>query len=450
MNSKRMDMLNGSISDKILLFALPLAASSILQQLFNSADVAVVGNYAGKEALAAVGATGPVVGLLINLFVGLSVGANVVTAKYLGQQNKEGVKKAVHTSMLLALISGFVLIVLGQIVVRPLLVLMSMPEEVLPLATLYMRIYFIGMPFTMLYNFGSAILRSIGDTKRPLLCLLVSGIINLLLNLFFVIVCHMSVEGVAIATVVSNAVSSALVVLFLVREKSLIHLDLKGLKINRRILGEVAGIGVPAGVQGMVFSFSNVCIQGALNSFGPVVMAGSAAAINFEYYTFYVLNAFSQTCTTFVSQNVGADNLKRCGKIILRIVLMAAAAVLTVSTVFLVFDEPLLSLFTKDSAVMKYGLLRMHTILIFQVVNAMIEVFSGSLRGMGHSAAPALIALAGVCGFRLLYVFTYFKVNNTLENLFRVYPFSWGITALAMSICFGILFVKKYRGRYAL
>lgn len=442
-------MLNGSISDKIILFALPLAASSILQQLFNSADVAVVGRYAGKEALAAVGATGPVVGLLINLFVGLSIGANVVTAKYLGQQNKDAVKKAVHTSMLLALISGFILLALGQAVLSPLLVAMSMPKEVLPLAALYMRIYLIGMPFTMIYNFGSAILRSIGDTRRPLLCLFASGIINLLLNLFFVIVCHMSVEGVAIATVSSNAVSSFLVVMFLVKEKSLIHLDLKKLGINRRILGEVAGIGVPAGIQGMVFSFSNVCIQGALNGFGPVVMAGSAAAINFEYYTFYVLNAFSQTCTTFVSQNVGADNIKRCGQIILRIVFMAAAAVLTVSVIFLVFDKPLLSLFTKDDNVMKYGLVRMHTILIFQVINSVIEVFSGSLRGMGHSAAPAFIALAGVCGFRLCYVFTYFKAHKTLVNLFMVYPFSWGITALAMSVCFGILFAKKYRERYS-
>lgn len=449
MKNNRMDMLNGSMMDKIFLFALPLVASSILQQLFNSADVAVVGRYAGKEALAAVGATGPVVGLLINLFVGLSIGANVVTAKYLGQQNEEGVKKSVHTSILLALVSGLILLVVGQVLVKPLLVLMAMPEEVLPLATLYMRIYFIGMPFIMLYNFGSAILRSIGDTKRPLFCLFVSGIINLLLNLFFVIVCGMSVEGVAIATVTSNVVSSGLVVLFLVKENSAIHLDLKALAINKRILTEVAGIGIPAGVQGMVFSFSNVCIQGALNSFGPVAMAGSAAAINFEYYTYYVLNAFSQTCTTFVSQNMGADNIKRCGQIVLRIVITSALAVAAVSLVFVAFDRPLLSIFTKDEAVMQYGLIRMHTILLFQVINSMIEVFSGALRGMGHSAVPACMALAGVCGFRLLYVFTYFQNHRTIENLFRVYPMSWAITGLAVSLCFIILYIKKYKEKYA-
>lgn len=442
-----MDMLNGSISDKILLFAIPLAASSILQQLFNSADVAVVGRYAGSAPLAAVGSTGPIIGLLINLFVGLSIGANVTAAKYLGQRNDEAVKKTVHTSMLLALFSGVILFIVGQKIIRPLLMLMSTPDDVLPLATTYMRIYFFGMPFTMLYNFGSALLRSIGDTKRPLICLMVSGVVNVLLNLFFVIVCGMGVSGVAIATVTSNVVSSGLIVLFLTREKSLIRLDLKALKFDSKILSEVARIGVPAGIQGMVFSLSNVCIQGALNTFGSVAVAGSSAALNFEYYTYYVLNAYSQTCTTFVSQNMGADNLKRCKSIVIRTAVMCAVSVIMVSSVFLLFDGMFLSIFTTEAEVMKYGFVRMHVILGFQVINGMLEVFSGAMRGMGHSLTPAVITVVGVCGLRLVYVFIIFNIMGigTFISLLAVYPISWIITASSIVVAFVLTYRKKVR-----
>lgn len=440
---KGMDMLNGSISDKILLFALPLAASSILQQLFNSADVAVVGRYAGSAPLAAVGSTGPVIGLLINLFVGLSIGANVVAAKYIGQNNEDAVRRTVHSSILLALVSGFILLILGQLIIKPILEFMSTPEDVLPLATKYMRIYFCGMPFIMLYNFGSALLRSIGDTRRPLICLMVSGVINVLLNLFFVIVCKMSVAGVGIATVASNLVSSSLIILFLIKEKSIIHLDLKQLKADKGILKEVARIGVPAGIQGIVFSFSNVCIQGALNTFGSVVVAGSSAALNFEYYTFYVLSAYGQTCTTFVSQNMGAGNLKRCLQIVMRTAGMMLLSVAAVVSVFLIFDRELLSLFTTDTEVMKWGIVRMHVILGFQVVNGLIETFSGALRGMGHSAVPAVISIVGVCGFRLVYVNTVFKYFNTLQGLLAVYPISWIITSTAIITAFVITYIKK-------
>lgn len=440
-----MDMLHGSILDKILLFALPLAASSILQQLFNSADVAVVGRYSGKEALAAVGSTGPVIGLLINLFVGFSIGANVVAAKYLGQDNRERVQKTVHTAILLAFLSGLFILVMGQIVVHPLLKIMSTPDDVMPLATLYMRIYFLGMPFIMLYNFGSAILRSIGDTRRPLLCLTVSGIINVILNLFFVVICGMSVEGVAIATVISNVVSSSLVILFLMKEKSYVRLYPKKLSINGRILGEIAGIGIPAGVQGMVFSFSNVCIQGALNGFGSVVMAGNSAAINFEYYTYYVLNAFGQTCTTFVSQNTGANNIKRCGAVVLRAASMSFVLTAVISAVFIAFDTTFISIFTTEPDVVQYGITRMHIVLSFQIFNCLIEVFSGALRGMGHSALPAIMAIMGVCVFRLFYVFVIFSHFNTLEALFMIYPISWILTATAIVVSFIIIFRKKYR-----
>lgn len=440
-----MDMLHGSVADKILLFAMPLAASSVLQQLFNSADVAVVGRYAGSAALAAVGSTGSVTGLLINLFVGLSVGANVTAAKYLGQGNDAAVKRTVHTSILLALISGIILLIAGQVIAKPILIFMSTPDDVLPLSTLYMKIYFLGMPFTMLYNFGSALLRSIGDTKRPLVALTAAGVINVILNLFFVIVCGMSVEGVAIATVTSSAVSSGLILMFLVKEKSVIHLDIKGLKLDKRILSEVARIGVPAGVQGIVFSLSNICIQGALNGFGSLAMAGSSAALNFEYYVFFVLNAFGQTCTTFVSQNMGAGNLKRCLGIVIRSALMSSAATIVISSLFLIFDRQILTVFTTDEAVMDYGLRRMHIILGFQVVNCLIEVFSGALRGMGHSTVPAAMAIAGVCGVRLLYVFTIFKKINTFDGLLAVYPISWIITASAIVIAFIVVYKKKIK-----
>ena len=280
-NKKQIDMLNGSIWDKLLLFALPLAASSILQQLFNAADVAVVGNFAGGEALAAVGANGSVINLLVNLFVGLSIGTNVVVASFIGQKDDKRTSQAVHTSILLSMISGLVLLVVGILFARPILELMSTPEDIIDLATLYLQIYFAGMPFIMLYNFTSAILRSKGDTKRSLLSLLVSGVINVILNLFFVIVCHMSVEGVAIATVISNIISSLMLMYFLMHETDALKVELKKLCIHKDILLKVAKIGVPAGLQSTVFSISNVIIQTALNALGSAAVAASAAALNY-------------------------------------------------------------------------------------------------------------------------------------------------------------------------
>ena len=314
---KVMDLLNGSIWDKILMFALPLAASSILQQLFNSADVAVVGQFAGSRALAAVGSNGAVINLLVNIFVGLSVGANVVIARCLGEGNKQRIRDAVHTSVLVALVSGFFVMIVGITVTRPILTLMSTPDDIIDLAVVYLRIYFLGMPFIMLYNFGAAILRSKGDTKRPFLCLLASGIVNVLLNLFFVIVCGLSVAGVGMATVISNAISSGMILYFLTHEKSEIRLSLRNLKIDKRILKEITRIGLPAGLQGMVFSFSNICVQSALNSLGSDAVAGSAAALNFEYFVYFLLNSFTQACVTFTSQNYGANKYDRCKKIAL-------------------------------------------------------------------------------------------------------------------------------------
>ncbi len=442
---KNMDMLSGSMWDKILMFAIPLAASSMLQQLFNSADIAVVGRFAGSNALAAVGSNGPIINLLINIFVGLSVGANVVVAKYIGQQKKEKVNAAVHTSMLMALISGIFLTVIGLFVTEPMLHMMSTPDEILPLAALYLRIYFLGMPFIMLYNFGAAVLRSKGDTKRPFLCLVAAGVVNVLLNLFFVIVFHMGVAGVGIATLISNIVSSLMVVIFLMRSGDETKLELKKLKIDRKLLKEISKIGVPAGLQSTVFSLSNICIQSALNKLGAEAVAASAAALNFEIFAYYLLNAFSQANVTFTSQNYGAGNFKRCNKSAMLCIGMGAASTLAMCMIMLVFSKSLLSIYTNDTAIVEIAYSRMLIILPFQFVNAFLEITSGSIRGLGYSLIPAIISILGVCGLRLVWVYTAFAANSTFETLMSVYPVSWIATAIGVVIAYFFVRRKAYK-----
>lgn len=422
---KEMDLIRGSLWDKILIFALPLAASSILQQLFNSADVAVVGQFAGSRALAAVGSNGAVINLLVNIFVGLSVGANVIIARYLGEGNKKKVGDAVHTAVLVSLISGVLLTAVGLLVTRPILDMMSTPDDIIELATVYLRIYFLGMPFIMLYNFGAAILRSIGDTKRPFLCLLVSGIVNVLLNLFFVIVCKLSVAGVGIATVISNVISSGMVLYFLTHEEGAIRVSLKKLRIDKKIIKEISKIGLPAGLQGIVFSFSNICVQSALNSLGSDAVAGSAAALNFEYFVYFLLNAFTQACVTFMSQNYGAGEFERCRKITRICAVMGFAFSTVLSLVFYLLGENALRFYTTEPAVMEIGLIRMKYCLLMQFVSVFMDVFSGSLRGLGYSLMPALISLASSCGIRLLWIYTIFPKMPNFQMLVSVYPISW-------------------------
>ena len=308
------DMLNGSLADKIILFALPLAASSILQQLFNSADLAVVGRFASSEAMAAVGSNAPVINLIVSLFTGLSVGANVLIATLIGKNQKEKINEAVHTIFSVSVLSGIVLIFLGIIGSREILKLMDAPDSVMNAAILYLRIYFTGMPFVMIYNFGSAILRARGDSARPLLCLVVSGIVNVILNLFFVIVCHMSVDGVAYATVISNLIGACFIIRFLMSEEETFRLSFRKLHIHKEFLIEIVKIGLPAGIQGMVFSLSNVVIQSAINSFGADAIAGASAGQNFEFMAYFIVNAFAQAAVTFTSQNFGAVKFDRCKK----------------------------------------------------------------------------------------------------------------------------------------
>ena len=352
-NRHNTDMLSGSLWDKILMFALPLAASSMLQQLFNSADVAVVGKFTGKQALAAVGSNGPVINLLVNFFVGISVGTNVVIARYIGSGNEKRANSAAHTAVLVSVICGFVIMALGLLVSPLILNLIGTPDDFIDLAVLYLRIYFCGMPFMMLYNFCSAIFRSKGDTKKPLIYLFVSGIVNVILNLIFVIVFKMGVAGVAIATVISNMISSVLMLRSLTKEEGAIKITLKNLKIDKRNLSEIIRVGMPAGIQGMVFSISNVCVLSGLNLLGTDVVSASSAAQNYENLIYFMSNSFAQATVTFVSQNYGAGNLKRCKRAVLIGMGLSVAASAAMFAVFIVFRTPLLGIYTDDKEIIR-------------------------------------------------------------------------------------------------
>ncbi len=449
LSRKKMDMLSGSIADKILFFALPLAASSILQQLFNSADVAVVGHFASEPAAAtaAVGCNGPVINLIINLFVGVSVGANVVVSAFIGARNTEKVGKAVHTAMTVAAASGIFLLFLCLAVAEPILIAMNTPEAVLPYAVEYLRIYALGMPFIMLYNFGAAILRSVGDTKRPLYCLVLSGIINCLLNLFFVIVLHLDVAGVAIATVLSNVVSSVMVIIFLIRERSEIRLDIRRLGISKGELKRILSIGLPAGLQSMVFSLSNVIIQSVLNGFGTSAVAGSAVALNFDNFSYFVVSAFTQATVTFTSQNFGAGNYGRCRRIFRISMMLSLLFSALLSWTFLLGRGIFTPLFSSEPEVLEYAEQRMMIILSLYFLVSTYEISGAALRGLGHSLLPALLTVFGTCVFRLFWAYTICRIYHRFDVLMSVYPISWMITGTAVLIAYAIVRKKVFSRR---
>ena len=432
----KIDMLNGSLLDKILLFALPLAMSSILQQLFNSVDVAVVGRFASSQEQAAVGCNGPVINLLLNLFVGISVGTNVVIAGYIGQGEKEKIRSTVHTSMVVALASGVLLLFLGLLVTKPILLLINTPEDVIDHAVLYLRIYFMGMPFIMIYNFGSAILRSIGDTRRPLYCLVLSGVVNAALNMFLVIVFHMGVAGVGIATVISNMISAGMVWHFLTHEEDPIRLQVRKLAVSGTELKKLLKIGVPAGLQSTVFSFSNVCVQSVLNGFGSAAVAGSAVGLNFEYFTYFVVSAFNQATVTFTSQNFGANQLDRCKKVFRLCITVSMLTAGAMSLTFVFGRSFFISLFTKEPQVAHYAAIRMVIILSMNVIVSTYEIGGAALRGIGYSLTPALITVFGTCVVRLLWVFTICQKIKDFRVLMIVYPITWIITGAGMLITY--------------
>lgn len=437
--SNQIDMLHGSLIQKLLLFALPLAASSILQQLFNSADVAVVGRYAGSDALAAVGSNAPVIALFVNLFVGLSVGANVVIANYIGQRQTEKIQDVVHTVVLFGIISGVVMLILGQIIARPILMLIDTPPEVLDMAVLYLRIYFAGMPFIVVYNFGAAILRSIGDTKRPLYCLIISGVINVALNLLLVVVFHMGVAGVSIATDVANAVSAGIVLYALMHETEIIRLHLNQLKILKKPLLRVLRIGAPSAIQTSVFSLSNVCIQTGINSFGPDAVAGSSTALNFEYFTYYMISAFSQAAVTFTGQNYGAGQYDRCKRIFKWSMIEGMVITAIMSIIFILGRYFLVRFYTIDDAVIEYAMIRMIHVMAIEFMTGTYEISGASLRGMGYSVLPAILTVFGSCVFRLVWLYTVFQKEHTFAMLMNAYPASWIFTGTMMLVSYGII-----------
>lgn len=438
--SYEIDMCNGPLFGKICRFAIPLMLSGMLQLFFNAADIVVVGRFAGSTALAAVGSTGSLINLLVNVFIGLSVGTNVLVARYYGARDGRQLHETVHTSVLISLISGVALIVIGLVLAEPLLTLMGTPDDVLGQAALYMRIYFVGMPAMMLYNFGAAILRSVGDTKRPLYFLLISGVVNVALNLVLVIVFHLGVAGVSIATVVSQCIAAGLVVFCLIKSDAPYRLELKKLRIYKDKLLEMVRIGLPAGMQGAVFSISNVLIQSSINSFGSTVMAGSTAAANIENFVYTAMNALHQTALSFTGQNVGGGKYDRVGKI-------AGICVLNVTVVGIVLGggaylcgSTLLSIYTSDPEVVQYGLERMMFVCLPYFLCGIMDTLVGLLRGLGYSIMPMIVSLTGACAFRVVWIMTIFRMDHTLSTLFLSYPVSWAITALVHFICYLIVY----------
>jgi putative MATE family efflux protein len=444
--TQQMDMLHGPLWRNIIVFSLPLAAASILQQLFNSADTAVVGRFANAQALAAVGTNGEIISLFVSLFTGLSIGANVLIAGYIGMGKTKQINAAIHTVMSLALLSGIVMLILGQFIAEPLLQMIDTPEDVMELAVEYLRLYFLGSPFLMIYNFGSAILRAKGDTKRPLYALLASGVINVILNLFFVIACHMSVAGVALATDISTAFSALVVVRCLQREEETFRFSWKRLSLNRKYAGRVFAIGLPAGIQGAVFCFSNVFIQAAINSFGSNAVAGSAAALNFEYFSYYMLQAFAQAATTFISQNWAAGEKKRCGKIFWLALVQGAFFAALISVPLVVFRSSAIQLYSTEQEVMEYAYVRIMTVLILEPLCVVFEVPAAALRGMGYSGLPAVETILGTVVFRLVWLATVFAHWHTFRAIFVVYPVSWVLTGAVIWISYRQVYRKAQLG----
>lgn len=446
-SSYEIDMINGPLFGKIVRYAIPLMLSGILQLLFNAADMVVVGRFSGPTALAAVGSTGALINLLVNLFIGLSVGTNVLVARYYGARDMKQLHETVHTSILTSVVSGCVLIIIGVILAKPLLSIMGTPDDVLDQAALYMRIYFCGMPVMMLYNFGSAILRSVGDTKRPLYFLVISGVINVLLNLVMVIVFHMGVAGVAIATVVSQAVAAVLVLLCLIRTDAPYRVEIKSLHIYKNKLLEMVRIGMPAGMQGMVFSLSNVLIQSSINSFGSTVMAGSTAASNIEGFVYTSMNSFYQTSLSFTGQNMGAKKYDRVGKIMRICVLCVTVVGIVLGGGAYLLGHQLLSIYTSDPVVIEYGLERMLIACVPYFLCGVMDTLVGSLRGMGYSIMPMIVSLTGACGLRIVWILTVFAAAPSLTSLFLIYPISWAVTGLAHFCCYTVVHRKLMRSK---
>ena len=442
--SRTMDMTQGRLLTQVLVFALPIMLSGILQLLFNAADTIVVGRFAGNEALAAVGSVGSLNNMIISLFIGLSVGANVLVARYTGSRNDRAVSDTVHTSVLLSLAGGVLLMIIGVALARPLLELMGSPEDVIDLAVLYVRIIFLGMPVQMLYNFCAAILRAVGDTQRPLYYLTIAGVVNVLLNLVFVILFHLSVAGVALATIISQAISALLVTRALLNMEGPTRLFLNRLRIHPGKLREIIRIGLPAGIQSSVFSLSNVVIQSSVNSFGSVVIAGNAASSNVGNFVYQAMNTFQQAITCFAGQNIGARKPRRIVSAMKVCMFWAVSFGLVLGMLSCVFGTQLLSLFSADPAVIAAGMERQIIVCAPYFLCGMMDVMTGALRGIGYSLLPMIVSILGACAFRLFWVFTVFAAYPTLPCLMLSYPVSWLLTFSVLLVIFLVLWNRSF------
>lgn len=431
-----MDMIHGPLFIKILTYALPLVLSGVLQLLFNAADIVVVGRFSGNHALAAVGSTSSLINLLVNLFIGVSVGANVLVARYCGARDFDNAQDTIHTAMSVSIVGGIIMIFVGFFLSEPLLAMMGTPADVLSDAALYMRIYFAGMPAFMMYNFGAAILRAVGDTRRPLYFLTLSGVVNVVFNMFFVIVFHMGVAGVALATIISQAISAFLVVLCLMKSEGMCQIHKDKLKIHGEKLMMMLRIGLPAGLQGCVFSISNVLIQSSINSFGSLAMAGNTAASNIEGFVYTGMNAIYQTCLSFTSQNLGAKQVKRIKKTLIYCLFIVTVIGLVLGQGSYRLGNLLLGIYSSDPEVIAYGVVRLSYVGALYFLCGMMDVMTGVMRGLGYSVLPMLVSLTGACAFRVVWIYTIFQASRTLNTLYVSYPISWALTFTVHMICF--------------
>lgn len=438
-----MDMCNGPLLKKVWIFSIPLMLSGVLQLLFNMVDMVIVGRFVSSDALAAVGSTGSMVNLIVNLFMGLSVGAGVVVAQRFGASDTSGVSDTVHTSMLFSVIGGTVVGIIGLLVSRPLLVLMNTPDEVLDMAHLYVFIYFCGLPAIGVYNFGASILRAVGDTRRPMLFLVLSGLLNLVANLIFVCIFHWGVAGVAVATVLSQCLAAFLTVRCLMNTDGCFRLYLRELRLNPKVLKTITRIGMPAGIQGALFSVSNMLIQSSINYFGPVWMAGNTAASNIDGFAYVALNAFSQAAITFTGQNVGAKKLERVPRVLLSCAGSVTVLGLVLSAVIFLLRYPLLALYDTNAEVISAGVVRLTWVLIPYFLCGLMETVVGVLRGLGRSIMPMIVSLLGSCVFRIIWIYTVFEACKEFWVIFVSYPISWAITVATHLICFAVVYKKE-------
>ena len=441
-HANELDMTSGPLLKKIIVFTIPILLSGVLQLLFNAADIIVVGNFAGDNAMAAVGSTASLVSLMTNLFIGISAGANVAVANFYGSKDDEAVQETVHTSVILSVVGGAGLMLIGLLLARPILELMGSPEAVLPLSALYLRIFFLGMPGSLLFNFCASILRATGDTKHPLYYLSVAGILNVVLNLFFVIVLNMSVAGVALATIISQYVSAFLIVRRMTRLNSSIRIQWSKLRVSKSKLLRILRVGIPAGIQSSLFALSNVVIQSAINSFGEVVMAANTASTNIEGFVYIAMNSVYQAAMNFSGQNYGAGRYKRLHKVLFECLGLVTFVGLVLGGGAYLCGRPLLHIYTDSAMVITFGLQRMEIICLTYFLCGWMDTIVGVMRGMGYGIMPMLVSLVGSCLFRIVWVQTIFQVYHTLPMLYISWPITWVITFLMHVVCYCGIWVK--------